>query len=127
MTKPTAQQVGEAVLLLASLFSGGAVATPHPVAAKADKPKAETPTPSVSSSTPAPAKVEPVATGTLTPEGFSKLNIDYARECKDGGAKLKAVWASITPLSGTPAAKASDYDPSQYDEVLAAIEEDKLG
>lgn len=112
---PTAQQVGEAVLLLASLFNGGvAVAAPQP--AKTEPGGGGSPS-TAGASTAADPKVEGNSQG-LDQTAFTKLGLDFAKA--DKGVKLKGI------LAGYGVERLGEIKPEQYDEFLGKIEEAKL-
>lgn len=113
---PTAQQVGEAVLLLASLFNGGvAVAAPQP--AKTEPGGGGSPSTAGANTAADTTKVDGNSQG-LDQTAFTKLGLDFAKA--DKGVKLKGI------LAGYGVERLGEIKPEQYDEFLGKIEEAKL-
>jgi len=127
---PDYEAIGKAVVLLASLFGGGAAV---PQAAAASAKTDPTPSTTASPETPAPPKAEEpkAASGNskgLSAANFAKINVGYAGFCKDNGAALKALWAELglKDADGKPVERSSTIQEADYDRVVEAIEAAKL-
>lgn len=116
---PTAQQVGEAVLLLASLFGGTAVAATPPAGAKT--PEATPPSSGASGTTAAESTAVEGNSQGLSVEAFTKAGIDLTKTA-NGGAKAGGPLAKAV-LTEFKVERFGEIAPKDYDAVLAKIEE----
>lgn len=109
-TTPTAQQVGEAVLLLASLFNSGAAA-PQSTASTASSKSDEKPAPTASTPEAPKADESPFAdTGE-----WSKRGMTWAQSFKDKGVTAKGLLTefSVEKFSDVPVEKRAEFAARQ--------------
>lgn len=123
---PTAQQIGEAVLLLASLFGGAAVVSPPAGAATPPKDEPKTTSSDASATTAAEstgAEEGPVKGNSqgLDVAAFTKLGLEFANSNKPtSGNQLKEILKSFGQE------RLGAINPKDYDALLEKIEEAKL-
>lgn len=94
-----------------------------------DTPKVDPtpPTEPVSASTQEALKAEFAGNSQgLTAEAFSKLGLQFAKECGDNGAKLKDIWANYQQKDGTPVNRLGAVQEKDYDAMIADMEAAKL-